>query len=76
MATRYNVTVPKKYTQNGEEKTQWNTVGTLVKFDATGDKPEGYKLELSMYPDTTFKVFEQTPKSATTADAGRGEDPF
>ncbi len=59
---RYNIVVPKKYTKNGQENTQWNTVGTLVKFEATPEKPEGYILELSMFPNTTFKVFEQKPK--------------
>lgn len=59
---RYNITTPKKYTKNGEEKTIWNTVGTLVKFEATGDKPESYILELNMFPDTKFGVFEAKPK--------------
>ena len=64
MAKKYNITVPKKYMSNGEEKTQWNTVGTLVKFEAKQGNdgnmlPEGYIIELSMFPNTTFKVFEQ-----------------
>lgn len=59
----YNVTVPKKYTKNGEEKTQWNTVGRLIKFDATQEKPEGFVLELSMFPETKFGVFEEKPKT-------------
>ena len=59
---RFNISVPKKYTKNGEEKTQWNRVGTLVKFDATENKPEGYILELSMFPETKFGVFKDEPK--------------
>lgn len=59
---RYNICVPKKYTQNGEEKTAWSIVGTLVNFPATGSKEEGHILELNMFPQTTFKVFEQKPK--------------
>ena len=35
---RYNISVPKKYEKNGEEKTQWNSVGSLTHFDATADK--------------------------------------
>ena len=59
---RYNVTCPKKYTKDGEEKTAWNRVGTLVKFDAKDGKPESYLLELSMYPDTKFGIFEDKPR--------------
>jgi len=59
---RFNITCPKKYTKNGEEKTSWNRVGTLVKFDATNGKPEGYLMELNMFPDTKFAVFEDRPK--------------
>jgi len=63
---RYNITVPKKYTKNGEEKTSWNRVGTLVKFEAKGEKPEGYILELNMFPDTKFAIFEDVPKEGKT----------
>lgn len=59
---RFDIIVPKKYTKDGEEKTAWNNVGTLVHFPANGDKDEGYILELNMFPETTFKVFEQKPK--------------
>lgn len=59
---KYNIVIPKKYTQNGEEKTQWNNVGTLVRFAPTDEKPEGYIMELSMFPNVTFKVFEQKAK--------------
>ncbi len=62
MATRYNISVPKKYEKDGEEKTSWKTVGTLVRFPATDTKTEGYILELHMYPHTTFKVFPEKPK--------------
>lgn len=62
MAKRYDIVVPKKYTKDGEEKTAWKNVGTLVRFPATEEKEEGYIMELNMYPDVTFKVFEQKPK--------------
>ena len=62
MATRYNIVIPKKYDKNGEEKTAWKNVGTLVRFPATEEKKEGYILELNMFPDTTFKVFEEKPR--------------
>ena len=46
---RYNVVVPKKYVSNGEEKTQWNTVGSLVYFPANNGKGEGF--DVIEYPD-------------------------
>jgi hypothetical protein len=64
---RYNISVPKKYTKNGEEKTAWKNVGTLVRFEATDTKPEGFILELNMFPETKFGVFEDKPR-------GRDED--
>jgi hypothetical protein len=75
---RYDVVVPHKYTKDGEEKTNWKNVGTLVKFDANGDKPESFILEMNMYPDTAFKVFEQKPRTeSTSASAPTAEDsPF
>lgn len=57
---KYNIVTSKKYVQNGQEKTQCNTVGTLVYFPANGDKGEGFALELNMYPATKFSVFEKT----------------
>lgn len=66
---RFNVSVPKKYLKDGEEKTAWNTVGKLVKFEATADKPEGFVLELSMFPDVKFGVFEEKPREPRTDSA-------
>lgn len=66
MIKKFDVVTAKKYTKDGEEKTQWNNVGSLVKFDANGDKPEGFALELSMFPETKFMVFEKKPKTGQT----------
>ena len=63
---RYNISVPRKYTQNNVEKTAWNNVGRLIKFEATQDKPESFILELAMFPDTKFGVFEDKPKTPPT----------
>ncbi len=73
---RFDVVVPKKYTKDGEEKTAWKNVGTLVKFDANGDKPESYLLELNMFPNTDFKVFEQKPKESKSEQKEELESPF
>ena len=73
---RYDITVPKKYTKDGEEKTAWNRVGTLVEFPATTDKEKGFILELSMYPETKFGVFESKPREERTATDDVEKPPF
>lgn len=59
---RFNISVPKKYTKDGEEKTAWANVGKLVYFPKTDDKPAGFALELFMFPETKFMVFEEKEK--------------
>ena len=66
---RFNISVPKKYTSNGEEKTAWSNVGKLVKFEAKDGKPESYLIELAMFPDTKFGVFEDKPRDASAVPA-------
>lgn len=58
MTKRFNVVTKKTYTKNGVENSSWNNVGSLVAFD------DGYALELSMFPDTKFYVFEQKDKNS------------
>lgn len=59
---RFNISVPKKYTKDGEEKTAWSNVGKLIYFPKTDDKQAGFALELFMFPDTKFMVFEEKEK--------------
>lgn len=66
---RYKIVTAKKYTKNGEEKTSWNTVGTLVYFEETQERKGGYSLELNMFPDTKFFVFEQKEKDAESKES-------
>ncbi len=47
----------KTFTHNGAEKVSWNNVGNLIVFD------NGYSIELAMYPDTKFYVFENKEKA-------------
>ena len=58
---KYNICVKKVYVKDGAEKAFWPRVGTLTYFPA-GQYEEGYKLELNMFPDTQFSVFEEKPK--------------
>jgi len=64
-----------------EEKTKWLQVGPLVRFPATETKPEGYIMELNMFPALTLKVFVQKPKedapkpAASQSDQSDATDP-
>lgn len=62
---RYNISVPKKYTKDGVEKTSWKSVGSLVRFPARDGKEESFALELNMFPDTKFGVFKDEKKTDT-----------
>ncbi len=55
---RFNVAT-KKVFPGGQ---QWNTVGVLAQFPPTEGRDEGYTLELNMFPETKFYLFEQKPK--------------
>ena len=72
---RFDIVVPKEYQQNGETKKQWRNVGTLVYFPASGDKNEGYRLELSMFPNTNFYVFEQKSKEERASPTRKASAP-
>lgn len=60
---RFNIVTRKTYKKrDGTEKVQWPNVGSLVYFPPSGQKGDGYALELSMFPDTKFYVFEAKPR--------------
>lgn len=71
---RYNITNPKKYEKNGEEKTAWQNVGYITLFH----KEDGTVSGICEIPalNAEFKVFEQKdrddrpnfPKSHTSED--------
>jgi hypothetical protein len=57
---RYNICTSRTYKdKNGEDKKAWRTVGQLIKWPATEDKPESMSIELHMFPETRFSVFEE-----------------
>ena len=70
---KYDIVVPKKDARD-PNKTYWKNVGSMVKFDATAEKPEGFIIELHMFPTTDFKVFEQKPKADPAAAAAKASD--
>lgn len=49
-----NICVKKKYVSNGVEKVSWLRVGSL-KTASNGNR----YIELNMFPDTSFYVFEK-----------------
>lgn len=69
MIKRFNICTRKTYIdRNGQEKINWLRVGNLVYFPANGDKLDGYKLELYMFPGTTLHVFEDKPRENGEAE--------
>lgn len=58
---RYDICIPKTYQKDGEEKTQWNRVGKFIRFEKEGGK-ESHILELHMFPETKFMLFEEKPR--------------
>ena len=59
---KYNICVKKVYQKDGEEKAFWPSVGTLSYFPATEGKQGGFKLEIPIFGNTQFYVFEVKPK--------------
>ena len=62
---KFNVSTPKKYTKNGEEKTAWLEVGVITEFD---DKKQ--VLELNMFPNQKFFIFEREEKKQEPQGTG------
>ncbi len=75
MIKKWNICTRKEYGKEGQEKkAYWPNVGSLTFFPAYQDRKEGYKLELNMFPDVQFYVFEQVdrekPKSVKEEPEG------
>ena len=68
---KFNVVSPKKYTKNNEEKTIWLQVGTITEFDKGNQI-----LELNMFPNEKYCIFEQKPKEDKPQEnSSVGEEP-
>lgn len=53
----YDICTKRTYEKDGVEKAVWMNCGKLKELD------DGKKfIELSMFPDTSFYIFEQKPK--------------
>jgi hypothetical protein len=58
--TKFSISTPKNYTKNGEQKTFWLEVGTMIKTD------DGRTfIELNMFPNQTFMANEIKPSNKT-----------
>lgn len=70
MFKRFNICTKKTYldSKTGQDKNQWLRVGNLIYFPANGDKEEGYRLELYMFPGTPFSIFPDKPKDGAEAE--------
>jgi len=72
MAKRFDVVAPKKYTKNGEEKTQWNKIGTVWQ---DGDK---MRLNLDLVPtgwDGFALISEPKPMDGASLGKQQGSTP-
>lgn len=56
-----NICTKKTYTSNGQEKTKWLQVG-ILKTTESGKQ----FIELSMFPNESFYVFDQKEKTEGT----------
>lgn len=62
---KYNICTGRAYKdRDGNDKKAWRTVGQLTRWEATQDKPESFSLEMYMWPDTRYSVFEEKPREA------------
>lgn len=60
MIKRYNIQTVRKYTnKEGELKNQYLNVGTLVQFEPNEKGDGGFAIELNMFPETKFHVYEK-----------------
>ncbi len=60
---RFNICTKKTYKVGEEEKSFWPSLGSLTEFDQTQTNPNGgFALELNMFPEVKFYVFENKPK--------------
>ncbi len=63
---RFNVTTKKAYEgRDGQKVQQWPQVGTLTQLPPTQERQESYILELNMFPETKFYLFEQKSDKET-----------
>ena len=58
---RYDITTPRKYERNGEEKTAWDNIGVMFKRDKGG-----YSIRLNMFPELTLLAFPHEDKPRST----------
>lgn len=59
---RFNAVRKHTYTtRDGQEKTTWKRIGSVILFPASGDKKESGILELDMFGES-YNLFLQEPK--------------
>jgi hypothetical protein len=76
MIKNYNVVTKRTYEgADGVTKTIWMNVGRLTQFPANEQKPEGFRLELNMFPTTDFMIFPAEKKEQPKADVPTIEYP-
>ena len=59
---KYRIVSKRVYEKDGTPRATWPQVGTLLQFPADQDRGEGFQIELNMFPDTKFFVFDDKPR--------------
>lgn len=63
-----NIVTAKLYEKDGEQKKAWKNVGELFIWEARGDKPESYQIELNMFPNEKFWIFPKKERDQFTSN--------
>lgn len=68
---RFNICTARTYKdREGNDKKAWRTVGQLVQWPAKDDKPESFSIELHMFPDVRYSVFEERERDQKSSEGG------
>lgn len=82
---RFNISKPKKYnSKNGEEKTQWNNIGTITEFHKDDGSVSriieipAIGLEANIFPDKpkTDEAHQSAPSDGGSQDVDENGIPF
>lgn len=73
---KYQLKVPKKYTKDGEEKTVWIPVGTLIEIEKDGKTSRIVEIPAIDLTAHAFLVEPSTTATVTGEEINAGDIPF
>jgi hypothetical protein len=72
---KFNIVTARTYKdRDGNDKKAWRTVGQLIQWPAKDDKPESFSMELHMWPETKYSIFEERDRDQQPKQVDAGED--